>query len=121
MTERKKLESQLDTLTSLIVRKRDRKCIDCGVQVNLTCSHLFHRSKRAVRWDLKNCNCHCLEHNERHDQHPEFYIKWFIDEYGQREYDILLFKSNQIKRFTIEELRELKTSHESYLSELNQG
>jgi len=120
--ERKKLIKACDELVSLIVRKRDKFCVDCGTTERLTCSHLIKRGRAATRFDLRNCNCHCSSHNFRHNSYPEIYIQWFIKKYGLDTYNELVELSRQPKKWTLDELRalksELKENYDSILSEL---
>lgn len=54
---RVRIEKRLDVLFSKIIRLRDKKCVKCGKERNLQCSHIFSRSNKSVRWDLSNAFC----------------------------------------------------------------
>jgi hypothetical protein len=111
--ERKKLIKQCDTLVSLIVRDRDKRCVCCGSTERLQCGHLIKRGKAATRFNLTNCNCQCSSCNFKHNQYPEHYTNWFLTVYDLTTYKELIRESLQIKKWTVEELRELKQTLES--------
>lgn len=106
-SERRKLEHQLDTLTSLIVRWRDGVCVLCGSSERLQNSHLIKRGKRPSRWSLRNCNANCASHNFRHNNFPEEYTLWFIRKYGEQEYRDLCAEAFSDRKYTVPELDEL--------------
>jgi hypothetical protein len=98
---RKQLVKQLDTLVSLIVRKRDGRCVQCGTTENLTCGHLITRSKYKVRWNLQNCHCQCRNCNLSHEYNPHPFTQWFIERFGLQAYKDLNRESNRDdKRFS---------------------
>ena len=107
MTERQKAKKYADTEISKLVRFRDGRCVTCWSPVNLECGHLITRAKMGTRFDLKNCNAQCSTCNQEHEEEPAQYIEWFIEKYGQEEYDALVLKSNTVTRFTISELRQI--------------
>ncbi len=103
-TARQQLERQLDAIVREIVLKRDGRCVVCGKVTNLQCGHLITRTKRSVRWDLKNCNVQCAGCNFYHEHNPHPYTNWFINRYGLEEYQRLFAKSEAIGKYTIDEL-----------------
>jgi hypothetical protein len=115
---RKKLIVELDRLVSLIVRKRDKRCVTTGSMDKLTCSHLIKRGKAATRFDLTNCNCQTLGENFKHNQFPEHYTKWWINKYGLEAYNELIAKSIQPKKWTVTELQALKAELQKTLEGL---
>lgn len=109
-TKRKKLIFKLDQVCSQIVRKRDKRCVICGSTKNLQCSHLIKRGRLSVRFDITdthNLHTNCASCNYRHNNYPEFYTSWYLDKYGQDEYNRLLDKSQMLWKPTISELEEL--------------
>lgn len=103
-TPRQQLERQLDAVVREIVLKRDGRCVVCGKTTNLQCGHLITRTKRGVRWDLKNCNVQCAGCNFYHEHNPHPYTHWFIQRYGLPEYESLYARSEAIGKFTLDEL-----------------
>jgi 5-methylcytosine-specific restriction endonuclease McrA len=79
---RRWLVAELDRLTSLIVRRRDRRCVTCGGRRTLQCSHFYSRRHLATRFDLRNCNAMCLDCNRRHNSDPTPYLRFMNERYG---------------------------------------
>jgi hypothetical protein len=79
---RKWLVAELDRLTSLIVRRRDGRCVTCeGVQ-GLQCSHFYSRRYLVVRFDLRNCNAMCARCNRRHNKDRNPYERYMRKTYS---------------------------------------
>lgn len=51
---------ELDTIFSLVIRTRDGKCLKCGKETSLQCSHVITRSSRGFRWDETNAITLCV-------------------------------------------------------------
>ena len=79
---RRWLVAELDRLTSVIVRHRDRRCVTCGGRRNLQCSHFYSRRHLATRFDLRNCNAMCVDCNRRHNSDPAPYLRFMKERYG---------------------------------------
>ena len=79
---RRWLVAELDRLTSVVVRRRDRRCVTCGTAQRLQCSHFYSRRHLATRFDLRNCNAMCAGCNRRHNHEPEPYLQFMYDHYG---------------------------------------
>ena len=79
---RRWLVAELDRLTSVIVRRRDRRCVTCGERRGLQCSHFYSRRHLATRFDLRNCNAMCADCNRRHNSEPEPYLRFMNELYG---------------------------------------
>jgi Bacteriophage Lambda NinG protein len=79
---RRWLIAELDHLTSMIVRRRDRECVTCGERKGLQCSHFYSRRHLAIRFDLRNCNAMCAACNRRHNSDPTAYLKFMTERYG---------------------------------------
>lgn len=107
LTTRKGLVDELDRVTSLIVRKRDKACVTCGEArwEYLTCSHFYKRGFYNTRWDLRNCNCQCFTCNERHNYQPWPYTSWFLDNYSTDIMAELFELRNRRETPTTEELK----------------
>lgn len=104
---RKKLIRELDKIVSLIVRKRDGRCVVCGKVEGLTNGHLFSRSNYSTRWDFENCYGQCLGCNMRHEFDPYPYTRWFIGKFGLEKYDELYKKHRTVKKWKDWELQDL--------------
>lgn len=79
---RKWLIAELDRLTSIIVRKRDGRCVTCGSVQGLQCSHFYSRRYLAIRFDLRNCNAMCAGCNRRHNRDRKLYERYMLEAYG---------------------------------------
>src|SRR5918998_2511344 len=80
---RKWLIAELDRLTSLIVRKRDKRCVTCGSVQSLQCSHFYSRRYLSIRFDLRNCNAMCSACNRRHNRDRRPYETYMLETYGR--------------------------------------
>jgi len=76
------LVAELDRLTSVIVRGRDRQCVTCGSRHNLQCSHFYSRRHLVIRFDLRNCHAMCAACNRRHNSDPAPYLAFMLERYG---------------------------------------
>ena len=74
--------AELDRLTSVIVRKRDKRCVTCGSAQGLQCSHFYSRRYLIIRFDLRNCNAMCAGYNRRHNRDRKPYDKYMRKAYG---------------------------------------
>ena len=109
-TSRKSLVKKLDTIVSLYIRKRDKRCVVCGSTENLTNGHVFSRSNYSARWDITkdgNCHCQCMSCNLRHEYDPYPYTNWYVKTFKQKKYDDLHFRWNQTSKMKDFELEEL--------------
>jgi hypothetical protein len=101
------MKAELDRLTSLIVRKRDGACVQCGSRRNLTAGHLWSRKFVSVRFDLLNIHGQCWNHNKAHSYNPDPYFYWFLQTFGADEVVALFERRNIVKRFTDDDLRQM--------------
>ncbi len=80
---RRWLIAELDKLTSIIVRKRDRRCVTCGSYQGLQCSHFYSRRYLAIRFNLVNCNAQCRDCNRLHNTDTAPYQRYMQARYGE--------------------------------------
>src|ERR687893_80966 len=78
---RKWLIAELDGLTSVIVRRRDRRCVTCGSVQSLQCSHFYSRRYLTIRFSLVNCNAMCSTCNRRHNRDRRPYEIYMLKTY----------------------------------------
>jgi Bacteriophage Lambda NinG protein len=107
---RKKLVADLDEITSLYVRLRDKKCVQCGSKDKPTNGHLFPGRYHSLRWDIRsdgNCHQQCWPDNYRHVNHQSFYYDWYIDKFGYDRFKELKKEYYTQRVFSDKELREL--------------
>jgi hypothetical protein len=114
---RKGLVKKLDTVFSKVVREREKACVTCGSRERLTCGHLFSRQNYSTRWDLDNGHTQCWGCNYKHEFEWEPYRRWFVETYGQEEYDDLYQRHTQVKKFKDYELEEMITKYKELLKE----
>ncbi len=104
---RKGLIRALDAETRRITKLKGDRCVVCGTKENLTCGHLITRSKYATRWEEMNCWPQCAGCNYRHEFDPHPFTSWFIDWCGLPAYNTLVKQSNDFRRRSDKELKEL--------------
>jgi hypothetical protein len=103
---RKWLVAELDKYTSVIVRRRDRRCVTCGKRQGLQCSHFYSRRHLAIRFDLVNCNAMCSVCNRRHNRDRRPYESYMRETYGPAAVAELDALRLGLEKVTDEELRE---------------
>lgn len=100
MKQRKGVDKKLDDAWSLLVKlKANNQCEYCGKRSPLNSHHIYSRSKKSTRWDVKNGICLCVGHHtfsssfSAHKTPLEF-IRW-LDNYKGKDYmDRLMIKAN---------------------------
>ena len=111
---RKNLRKKLDKLWAEIVKQRANNVCEyqgCSKVDYLNAHHIFGRSNLSVRWDLNNGACLCPGHHtfNNYSAHkaPIWFIEWIKDQRGIEWYEDLIVKANEVKKWTIPELKEL--------------
>jgi hypothetical protein len=110
---RKWLIAELDKYTSIIVRRRDRRCVTCGSTRNLQCSHFYSRRYLAIRFDLRNCNTMCGFCNKRHNFNPFVYMRYMQKKHGADVVAELHDLRMSLRKVTDEELTEMLTLYKA--------
>lgn len=108
--KRKTLVEKLDEITSLIIRKRDGKCVQCSSKDRPTNGHLFPGRYHSLRWDLRpdgNCHQQCWPHNYRHVNHQADYYEWYINKFGLKRFKELKKEYYTQTVFSDKQLREM--------------
>jgi hypothetical protein len=101
---RRWLVAELDRLVSLIVRRRDRRCVTCGEVRGLQCSHFYSRRYLRTRFDLRNCNAMCPACNRRHNEDAGPYLLFMLERYGEEVVAELDVVKRDASKVTDEEL-----------------
>lgn len=104
MKQRKGVDKKLDDAWSLLVKlKAGMKCEYCGKTTPLNSHHIFSRSKKSTRWDVKNGICLCVGHHtfsstfSAHKTPTEF--TYWLERYKGREFmELLTIKANQTSK-----------------------
>ena len=90
---------KLDAFCRKLVMARDHEqCRRCGkgkLQVALHWAHVISRSKKSVRWDLKNsfCLCYYCHFRWAHEQ-PLAFAAWVREQIGDDAADTLTLRGN---------------------------
>jgi hypothetical protein len=108
---RKWLIAELDRYTSLIVRRRDGRCVTCGSAQGLQRSHFYSRRYLSVRFDLRNCNAMCAGCNRRHNRDRRAYERYMLKTYGPAVISELDRQRLDLGKVTDEELREVLSQY----------
>ena len=100
MKQRKGIDKKLDDAWSKLVKLRaGNKCEYCYKTAYLNSHHIYSRSKKSTRWDVKNGICLCVGHHtfsstfSAHKTPLEF-IMWLTKYKGQEFLDLLTLKAN---------------------------
>lgn len=101
------LIAELDKHTSVLVRRRDQRCVTCGKAQDLQCSHFYSRRHIAVRFDLRNCNAMCSACNRRHNRDRRPYERYMRETYGPSVIAELDSLRMGLQKVTDEALREM--------------
>jgi Bacteriophage Lambda NinG protein len=118
---RQGLIKELDRLTSLIVRKRDGKCLTCGSTESLECSHFYKRRFHSTRWSLDNCHAQCSRCNQLHNVKPFPYLFALQEKIGKDAVLELLALRDSGKHFTDAELQGLISEYKVILKNTQGG
>ena len=99
--KKKGVDGKLDTAWAKLVKLRaNNKCEYCGTtEKQLHSHHIYTRSRKATRWDVKNGLSLCAGHHvlsSKFSAHktPQEFTEWLIQYKGQEEVDRLRLKSN---------------------------
>ena len=90
--------------------RREHATNSCGLHN----SHYIGRSNRTVRWDPENCDAMCNGcHGWMEARKPTDYRDWKIAQLGEAGHDALLVRSRPVKKWTPDELIELRAGWKS--------
>lgn len=110
---RKWLIAELDRLTSIIVRKRDKRCVTCGSVQGLQCSHFYSRRYLSIRFDLRNCNAMCAACNRSHNRDRRPYERYMRKAYGPAVVAELDGLRLSLEKVIDEELKEMMKQYKA--------
>lgn len=82
--------NEADSKFSLMIRKRDKQCVNCGSTLFLGCSHYFSRGIYATRYDPLNCitlcqECHEKWEHEKNGIYKDYMVMWL----GKEQFELL--------------------------------
>jgi 5-methylcytosine-specific restriction endonuclease McrA len=117
---KKGLKKKLDELWSeLVKREAGNKCEVCGKTEYLNSHHIVGRRNLRLRWELYNSvclcpGCHTFKKNSAH-QNPVWFDEW-LRENRSEDYNLVKQTMNEIKKWTMDEMMELREDFEEELS-----
>lgn len=129
LPSRRSLVRTLDTLHSLIIRKRDGgRCVLYGINScclgaeRLHCGHIFSRRSHSARWDVEvggNAAAQCASCNIKHNAHPWIFYKWYIDIFGIEQFDAMYRRWSTGHQYNRQDLIQMVAGLKLHLEELN--
>jgi hypothetical protein len=117
-TKLQRFENEVWDAQSRMVRLRDKKCVTCSSTDNPQQGHLISARFTATRYDWVNVHQQCGGCNKSHCYSERRYTQWFLNRYGQDAYDSLVERSYPIKKFSMQELENLKMGFELLIDSL---
>jgi hypothetical protein len=116
-SKRVKARDAADKAFSLYIRARDKRCVLCGRQDQLTCGHVFSRVAYSTRWHPLVSFAQCWGCNLRHEHDPYPFMNYARKMLG----DSLLDKMHNIHMHPIKlkeyDLREIAEFYKLALKE----
>lgn len=102
------LTRHLDKECSRVIRLQGH-CVWCGLidYEKLQCAHIFSRTYRNTRWDLKNMLCLCAGCHFYAHKNPIAFVDKVQSLLGEHEYSELKRRHNLIMRWTLPDMQEL--------------
>ena len=121
---RKEIIKRLDKIRQTYARYEGAKkkngtwvntCVTCGAVLpcnKMNGGHFIPRACYPLRWDIKNVHCQCVRCNLYKNGAYLEYSQWFINEYGQKTFDLYVNKhrewqTGKTPALKMEELRDL--------------
>ncbi len=104
MKAKKGIDKKLDDAWSLLVKLRaGMKCEYCHKTSPLNSHHIYSRSKKSTRWDVRNGICLCVGHHvfsssfSAHKTPLEF-TEWLVNYKGHNEITTLKLRANSVSK-----------------------
>lgn len=105
--KRSSVVKALDREFSLWIRARDRRCVQCGREDQLTCGHVFSRVAYSTRWDPRNAFGQCMGHNLRHEHDPWPFLNYARTQLGAEQFDAMHLDYSTPRKWTTADLEDL--------------
>ena len=112
----KKIKKQAWDLFSLFIRARDKKCVLCGSVKGFSAGHLISIQRTATKFDENNVFGLCSTCNFKDrfvEGYHDFYVSWYIEKYGGKQYTRLVSKSTELKQYKRIDYEELIKKYDS--------
>lgn len=94
---------KLDAECARITKLRSNCCWCLNIKP-LQCAHIFSRTYRNTRWDLKNMVALCASCHFYGHRNPIAFTEFIKSYLGEYEYESLKLRHNAIKRWTLQEM-----------------
>ncbi len=100
----KGIDKKLDDAWAKAVKiQAGYKCEYCGKETALNSHHVYSRSNRSVRWDLRNGYCLCVGHhvfgNISAHKSPMEFSEWMKQDRGEEWSNELRLVANSTKKW----------------------
>ena len=105
------------------LRDKDQPCISCGKSLKgkFDAGHLFSSGgHKRITFHIWNVNGQCVECNQHKHGNLLEYRKGLIERHGIAAYQQLEMLANETKKYTREELREIKEYYKQKIKELSE-
>lgn len=124
------LKKTTQALANRYARERDcfgdsgAACISCGVWKSfeeLDGGHFIPTTSSAIRFDERNINAQCTRCNRFLHGNPRHYYKGMLRKFGEDVVDDLEAREFDTKKWTREELEEIRQYYREKLDDLHRG
>ena len=123
---RSRLIKKLDSIFSKYIRRKDSindiaKCVTCGVERDwkeLQCGHFQSRSHYSTRWNELNVGVQCISCNIFKNGQQYLFSRYLDKTYGEGTSNELFLKSQELAKFTTNEIEELIKKYKNLLDQL---
>ena len=118
-------KTMLDLWSEIVKIRAGYKCEYCGSTKSLNSHHIFSRSNRSVRWDVKNGICLCALHhtlgNMSAHKAPLEFGDWIREQRGEQWYIDLRAKSQTIVKHSRASKLEILEGLKAMIKEMENG
>ncbi len=118
----KGIDKKLDDAWAKAVKiQAGYKCEYCGKETALNSHHVYSRSNRSVRWDLRNGYCLCVGHhvfgNISAHKSPMEFSEWMKQDRGEEWSNELRLVANSTKKWHKSDKEQLLDNLLLYINE----
>ena len=126
MSDRSQAIKRLDQWFSKYIRLRDSedgyvRCITCGTRKHwkeVDAGHFQTRAKYSTRWDERNVNAQCKGCNMKNGGQQYVHGKEIDKKYGEGTADEIVYLSNQMVKFSTQELRDMAKKYRDLVKKM---
>jgi hypothetical protein len=121
-SELKRAKDRTWKTVSEYIRKRDKgKCYTCGKvgdYKEMNAGHYVH--KNCLDYNEENLHCQCVHCNQYLSGNLAIYTVKLIKEFGIDKPEELMALGNQVRKFTIEELEQIRSIYKEKIDKLSE-